>query len=1078
MPKLDRASAMCNVPVSPSRKISGSDASTPSPPSSSEGSLPQVTRHARPDRHPRENGAPEGSSDGGGRRRHIHIQQSRCKWERAGAIAVEGVPLARSCRYEQGRRRTDAPKAATQSSDRRRSRDRYHFPITHRKRAGSSGSVPVQKRPRISPCGVLRILECVGVLLCLVSIGTVVRLRGFRKEETMKQEEPMAPVVEDTEESFILGQKGGKIPPPPIEATPAELASEDPQEDLQPVSPWASEAGESRRRRAAAEAAEAAERNQERIREITDKRHFIGNSGDEQKDEEQNNQEGVPVPEEDGERKELRSKRREGAGGNFDDGHVNADEPNVSGPGIPYNMIFVTKRIPGDAKMDSTTLENIRLWQAMYLTMKFKVHFFSSKDSIESFINTKSPDLLPAYKNCVDERERFDFARLIITYHMGGISVDPEVSKPLKKMDFLMNRGGKDQFVVGMNYFFQSDDDHKVWGYPRRDGLATHVFMVTPRHPTLLAILHLVRDRLLDRDDVDRRIHAHGYPAQVLGDGRKATLLRRMWTTGSGSFSDICLAKGTIEGMTILPMAALMSTHPSGMRFHVLQDKSAGGVVQNISGSKSLVMYDESHLAVPHHITASLTYLVGAVRDAAVIERSVFEYLMVLSCKYSVLVHIVTGGGITECLERHNKLANELYPGHKCGKFDVVPEPNDMNQIPNRVDRIAYLRDFQREHLRVLLEGGKPDDVVMVADLDLYTLPPASKLMHEVERMVRYHENDVLCANGIMHHPFGYYDIFATVLLPDTFLYPVELRLIAESWEGEELDQIRSFDEYGEHTQWDTLDWFYQQGEEKRLKNVINKEEPNPLVESRRPNNGWESSSSVPVASCFGGLAIYSAPKLLEVQCRYNLQGSAEALRLIKYANKDDERPCEHVVFHDCLRRTNPNTVVAVQPDMRTQWNQARPSTDRLFSHGDKDSLITFYQQRNRGSRLEAGRFSLRINEMGKLVVETCASSLCLIPEVHWENSERPVKNNWSHMFLILEKDGNLVLIKQVPKSRLRNPMCEKAQGYSCRIVIWSSKATGRHRNGERYELVLLADGSLVVRNRENHSIIWKNDLK
>merc|ERR1712086_954061 len=122
---------------------------------------------------------------------------------------------------------------------------------------------------------------------------------------------------------------------------------------------------------------------------------------------------------------------------------------------------------------------------------------------------------------------------------------------------------------------------------------------------------------------------------------------------------------------------------------------------------------------------------------------------------------------------------------------------------------------------------------------------------------------------------------------------------------------------------------------------------------------------------------------------------------------------------------------------MRTQWNQARPSTDRLFSHSDRDSLITFYQQRDRGDRLESKRFSLRINEIGKLVVESCASSLCLIPEVHWEMDDRPIKMNWSHMFLVLGKDGNLTLLKQVPKSKLRNPLCEKAQGNSCRIEIW-----------------------------------------
>lgn len=103
--------------------------------------------------------------------------------------------------------------------------------------------------------------------------------------------------------------------------------------------------------------------------------------------------------------------------------------------------------------------------------------------------------------------------------------------------------------------------------------------------------------------------------------------------------------------------------------------------------------------------------------------------------------------------------------------------------------------------------------IIVVADLDLHSLPPVKKLMHEVIRMRQLHEYDVVCSNGLMHRPHGYYDLYATVLLPDTFLYPIRHRLIKKSWEGEDLSLIRSFDEFGEVTSWDVLDWVAQEGE-------------------------------------------------------------------------------------------------------------------------------------------------------------------------------------------------------------------------------------------------------------------------
>jgi hypothetical protein len=87
----------------------------------------------------------------------------------------------------------------------------------------------------------------------------------------------------------------------------------------------------------------------------------------------------------------------------------------------------------------------------------------------------------------------------------------------------------------------------------------------------------------------------------------------------------------------------------------------------------------------------------------------------------------------------------------------------------------------------------------------------------------------------------------------------------------------------------------------------------------------FEPSSAVPVKSCFGGLTIYSAKALLEPNCRYHPPSLGDdADRLLKYANIDDKRPCEHVVYHDCLYRIHTrdggNSRIAIQPGQCSYW--------------------------------------------------------------------------------------------------------------------------------------------------------------
>lgn len=609
---------------------------------------------------------------------------------------------------------------------------------------------------------------------------------------------------------------------------------------------------------------------------------------------------------------------------------------------IPKNLIFVTDRLPGDMNIHPHTLENSILWQEMYKE-DYQMHFFPGSYSILQFFESYAPHLLDALENCETIYEEFDFARYVVMYYMGGISVDISVTRPLDRLDTLWYTlnptSSKDQLIAGVDYDFAHIEDSKLWAYPRQRGVATHIWAATPRHPTLLQVIDRVSRNLLDRNSVDINIINHGYPSSVLRNPLKAKLLRRTWTTGSGPFSDVLLyavqkqreSKGSgilnpnsnpsNDQVIILPMETFMSAHPGGIKFRNIQsnhnednlqliymgdevydtiggiagNKTNNGDMENINHTnrkekqkkaryeniedkpdinprnfnllqkrhgqkdkneklhhepsstdvrrKTYVVYDESHLPKDtYHAIAPYTYLIGAVRDAAEIVDTPFRYIVQLCCEHGVHVHIVVGGGIEECRTRFEQHVKEEYSGSegKCGRFELLNEPHDLHSMENRVDRIAYLRDFQREHLRMALENGDQDDIIVVADIDLYALPPVSKLMHEVNRMRLLHEYDVICSNGLMHRPYGYYDIYATVLLPDTFLYPVRYRLWKKSWEGEDLNLVRSDEEYGEVTSWDILDWIEQQGEKKRKEDALNRRNNNIEINTvEYPNFLW-----------------------------------------------------------------------------------------------------------------------------------------------------------------------------------------------------------------------------------------------
>ena len=739
---------------------------------------------------------------------------------------------------------------------------------------------------------------------------------------------------------------------------------------------------------------------------------------------------------------------------------------NKSTPFIPSNLLFVTKYPRGDPRNSQQTERNLQAWEDMYRPAGYAIYSFAETEMRE-FIKARFPEHLSTYDTCENDNETIDLARYILLHHFGGISINAEVARPLERLDRHEAFHSHHAFAVGVDNDFLNDEQAKDWLYSRQKGFSTHCIMAAANHPLLSQIIERVTRNLNQRSDVYNQIAEAGYPLTDLSDVINMNHLKREWVTGSGPLSDVIFENE--DRVDILPRIDLMHEHPGGMRFSEMQVKpiiDSEGEVDHVEDAKSFIMYDESHLPSPYHITDEVVYFSGIIRDASTILPDIFSYMMDLNCNHRVSIHLVAGGGIEPCLAKYMAVKTELYKNAACARFDVIKEPGDVSLIPNRVDRIAYLRDFQREHLRLLLEGGKKDDIVIVADVDLHQLPDIGQLMYETDQMVKYHQHDVICSLGVMSRPFGYYDTFATVLLPDTFVYPLRGRLVPKFYEGEDTSLVRSNEVYGNFSQWDLLDYFEREGRsvsrEMQLGHNITTQEFSP----------------VPVKSCFGGLAIYSAPKWLDTKCHYNKNASA----LTRYANKHDGRACEHVVFHECLLNGDSHATIAIQPALKTEWNSNESFGSRLVPGNIHQSLITYAKQSDRGDRLVNGLYSLRINESGRIVIEKRNND----DRVHMPSTtvvvhtlNDPIGKTitpWTHLFLTLCKNGNLQLLKQVPNTRnqMGTTLCKPTADY-CRIPIWKSKS-GRSKElnaKSSYALKLESDGQLNIVDENSNDVLW-----
>ena len=495
----------------------------------------------------------------------------------------------------------------------------------------------------------------------------------------------------------------------------------------------------------------------------------------------------------------------------------------------------------------------------------------------------------------------------------------------------------------------------------------------------------------------------------------------------------------------------------------------------------------------------------GIVLDVMSMKSNVISQLLELCCMYSVDIYIQMpsqnlqsarqffANAKSYCFDSNDEDESVVEQQHHCGKFQIEADPPFMKTKEDdnsRVSRIAFYRDYQREHIRTDLlwngysnEALENDVVVMLMDLDLHEIPSIAVMLREADKILssknvafdQGNNVDVICSAGLMHRPFGYYDIFATVLESGTFVYPLSGRLTDKVMPHEDLSMIRSHELYGRFTQEGMLEYFLQQS-----------------------NLTDGTGGLVPVQSCFGGFALYRASTWLLNDCTYTMAYGDD---LMAYSNKNDGRPCEHVILHSCINKnysheghpSSSSSRIFVQPHMITSWDEPFESMTYIVSGGiiahglvhQEDGLILSRRFPSKGSRaIENGNYTLRITPNGNLVVEESAGPQHSQPHVKWSSATTIDKRRdkiedeeaqWDFMFLTLSDDGILTLSKQRPGPCSLDDLCFQQIGATdcnpCRSVLWTNNQGpmavdySKNVSGDSSSKMLLhLDGSGVLR--------------
>ena len=314
-------------------------------------------------------------------------------------------------------------------------------------------------------------------------------------------------------------------------------------------------------------------------------------------------------------------------------------------------------------------------------------------------------------------------------------------------------------------------------------------------------------------------------------------------------------------------------------------------------------------------------YLAGMIRDGSKIQNRMWVSLLELNCRNQIGIHIIVKDGWSDARNKYRQIIIDRYPHfiafddeqsvdkekQRCAPFNVEQQNNQEifgnRTLTNRVDIISSLRDYQRSLLRPLV--SYPEGVVALVDLDIREIP-SKAFSEQIKKLLdKSYPHDVICAAGVTmaaKKQKWYYDLFATVFLPDTFVYPLSRRLQPSLYEGENIKMVRSDSRKGKINQG-------------HIMRMIQKE-------AAKSKTGL-----MEVKSCFSGLAAYRATTYFEEKCQYQLAPDIiEANQhnhssIMRYAGKKDQRPCEHVVFHDCLINEQ-SANIAIDPNLITLWKK------------------------------------------------------------------------------------------------------------------------------------------------------------
>lgn len=305
--------------------------------------------------------------------------------------------------------------------------------------------------------------------------------------------------------------------------------------------------------------------------------------------------------------------------------------------------------------------------------------------------------------------------------------------------------------------------------------------------------------------------------------------------------------------------------------------------------------------------------LAGLLHHGAEITVDSLNFVVDLACRHKVPAHILAATDTDFLQDMLQRNQQTRYVGKTCATIRVEVQPRMVSSRNGRIRRIQLVRDYQRRRIQTLfgfvrhdgsLDLDNKDVRIVLADLDINAFPSSDQVVQNAKTMTVHG----LCAAGIMKEKrdtFSYYDTFATILLPNTFVYPIRGRLREEARPEEDSNLIvgKSFSAQ------DLYQWFQNHG----------------------GNGGNGAATPVQVKSCFGGLTIYQASIWLNDQkCSYE---NDEPKINEKYANKYDSKPCEHVVLHNCLHSKMSDFTLAVQPDMTTLWHSPETLPDNAILH-------------------------------------------------------------------------------------------------------------------------------------------------